>query len=200
MIGGGSRGEVSLARPASISRIVFIAGSSYPPPTVPHGSSLPSSWYPTSSASNGFSPVHPMTTKSSDFTAFTFSQKGLRCPGTYGLCVRLATTPSRPRSRHASNSSTPSSSLWSGANIPLDTEQVLGGREGSRGRSRLHRAQLGWEALELDLELVRIQPVQTSLTPAPLQRRGLAEGCAGSWLRQAGRLKGGVPPFSRRGA
>src|SRR4029077_20483078 len=55
------------------------------------------------------SPVWPMTTKSSDLTALTLSQKGLRCPGTYGLCLCLATTPSRPRSRHASTSSTPSS-------------------------------------------------------------------------------------------
>jgi hypothetical protein len=50
-------------------------------------------------------------------------------------------------------------------------------------------------------EVVRLETVyyDTPLSLSP-SGRGPAEGCAGCWLRQPGRLKGGVPPFSRRGA
>src|SRR6266851_1440351 len=47
---------------------------------------------------------------------------------------------------------------------------------------------------------MRSRWVSINLIPSPLEGRGLAEGCAWSWLRQARRVKGGVPPFRGRGA
>src|SRR4029077_13703168 len=55
--------------------------------------------------------------------------------------------------------------------IPLDLEQVLRGAERSLGRSRLHGAHLGGEALELDLELVRVHGSRLALVRYEALRR-----------------------------